>query len=392
MSSDRPRQADRGGHARAVLPGPRRARLVRAWRKGLPAPWDALLAPAVLAYRGGLALRRAVYACGLRRTRSLPCRVVAVGNLTVGGTGKTPLVELVVRELAARGRRVVVLSRGYGRRGGEPVDAVSDGAGLLLTAREVGDEPFLLARRLLDVPGGVPVVVGRDRFRAGLWAMARFHPDSFVLDDGFQHLRLRKDVEVVCLDARAPWGRGGLLPRGSLREPPTALRRAHLLVLTHAAACPDLAALEAELGRTAPGAPVARASYVVEEVSDLASGTRQSLEALRSRPVLAFAGIAVPENFAGTLAALGVTPREFVAFPDHHAYDAADLRALETRARDGGAEVLVTTEKDAVRLSPSATMPVWAVAVRLALRDEHGAWLAALYARLGIPGAPREGG
>src|SRR5262249_6573101 len=145
-----------------------RARLHRAWQDGLPAPWDALLAVASVAYRGGLAARQAAYAVGLRRTRRLPARVVAVGNLTVGGTGKTPLVEWLARELTARGRRVAILSRGYGRRAGEPVSLVTDGTRLLLTARDAGDEPVLLARRL----SGVPVVVGPDRYRAGAWAIA----------------------------------------------------------------------------------------------------------------------------------------------------------------------------------------------------------------------------
>jgi tetraacyldisaccharide 4'-kinase len=342
------------------------------------------MAPAALAYCGGLAVHRAAYACGLLRTRRLRCRVVAVGNLTVGGTGKTPLVELIVRALAARGRRVVVVSRGYGRRGRRPVEAVSDGARLHLDARAAGDEPYLLARRLRDIPGGIPVVVGRDRFRAGLWAVSRFRPDTLVLDDGFQHRRVFKDVEIVCLDARAPWGHGGLLPRGSLREPRSALRRADFLVLTHWAACPDLEALEAELARYAPGASVARASYVLEGIQDLATGCEQPVARLRDCPVLAFAGIAVPENFAETLRDLGVTPRSFLAFPDHHPYDARDLTAIVTRARAVGAELLLTTEKDAVRLPAPAPMPIWALSVRLELREGDTGWLAALGARLGI--------
>lgn len=355
----------------------RRARLVRAWRDGLPAPWDALLGVGALAYRGGLAARRAAYAVGLLRTRRLACRVVAVGNLTVGGTGKTPLVELLARELTARGRAVVVLSRGYGRRPASPIGLVSDGARALLTAAEAGDEPSLLARRLR----GVPIVVGRDRYRAGAWALERFSPDVLLLDDGFQQRRLRTDVDVVCLDARAPWGRRGLLPRGSLREPPSALGRAHLLVLTHAAEA-ERERAEAEVRRHAPAAPIARASYEPEGFEDVRARGVVPVEALAERPVLAFAGIAVPERFAATLARLGILPREFVAFPDHHPYDAADVAALEARARRLGAEALLTTEKDAVRLPAEGALPVWALRVRLRLEDPGGAWWRALEARL----------
>jgi tetraacyldisaccharide 4'-kinase len=249
-----------------VLTATQRARLVRAWRDGLPAPWDTVLAGAALAYRGGLALRRAAYALGVRRTRTLACRVVAVGNLTVGGTGKTPLVELIARTLSSRGRRVAIVSRGYGRAGAAAIRLVSDGAALLLTPQEAGDEPFLLARRLAHERAGVPVVVGRDRFRAGAFALQRFGVDVLLLDDGFQQRRLRKDVEIVCLDARAPWGHRGLLPRGILREPPAALARADFLVLTHAGPLDDLdlPRTEATLRSRAPEARIAVATYEVE--------------------------------------------------------------------------------------------------------------------------------
>jgi tetraacyldisaccharide 4'-kinase len=368
-----------------VLTGTRHARLVNAWRRGLPAPWRTLLAPCALAYRSGLRLRNATYALGVARTRRLPCRVLAVGNLTVGGTGKTPLVELIARTIAERGRSVAIVSRGYGGRATAPVSLVSDGTRVLLGAAEAGDEPVLLARRLLDVPRGVPVVVGRDRFRAGALAVARFAPDVVVLDDGFQQRRLAKDVEVVCLDARAPWGHGGLLPGGSLREPPKSIRRAHLLVLTHAEACPDLVAARVEVGRLTPVVPVAVATLEPIGVLDVASGQARPLAALAARPALAFAGIAAPERFIETLGGLGITPRAFVPFPDHHPYAPEDLDALATRARAAGAEVLLTTEKDAVRLRAPAALPVWALQVRLHLTDADGAWWAALLARLGLP-------
>ena len=156
--------------------------------------------------------------------------MVSVGNLAVGGTGKTPTVEMVARWLTEDGRRVAILSRGYGRRPGGPVELVSDGGEPRLSAERAGDEPLLLARRL----PGVAVVVGADRLAAGRWAVSELQPNVVLLDDGFQQRRLLKDLEIVCLDARAPWGPGGLFPRGTLREPPSALARADLVVLTRA--------------------------------------------------------------------------------------------------------------------------------------------------------------
>jgi tetraacyldisaccharide 4'-kinase len=355
-----------------------RARLEQAWQAGLPPPWDTVLAGAALVYRGGLILRRAAYATGALRTRRLPCRVVAVGNLTLGGTGKTPLVELIARELAARGRRVVVLSRGYRRRARGPLAVVSDGDRLLVPVTEAGDEPYLLARRL----PGVPVIVGRDRYRAGELAVARFAPDVLLLDDGFQQMRLASDVAVVALDARAPWGRRGLFPRGTLREPPAALARAHLLVLTHVGGAADPAWAERQVRRRAPRAPIAHADYEPEALEDVGAGAVLPLDALRGRPCVAFAGIGAPDRFVETLAELRVAPRDFVAFPDHHAYTRAEVRALETRAHRAGADVLLTTEKDAVRLTGRGTVPLWALHVRLRLRGDPAPWWAALEARL----------
>jgi tetraacyldisaccharide 4'-kinase len=363
-----------------VLTTTPRARLERAWRDGLPAPWDALLAGAALAYRGGLAARQAAYALGLWRTRSLACQVVAVGNLTVGGTGKTPLVELIARGLADRGRRVAIVSRGYGRRSTEPVSVVADGQGLRLTAREAGDEPWLLARRL----PGIPVVVGRDRHRAGALALARFAAEVLVLDDGFQQRSLRTDASVVTMDARAPWGHRGLFPRGSLREPPAALARAHAVVLTRAGRDADEARrAEAEVRAVAPHVRIGHAVYEAEGVEDLRSGAVAPIGTLEAGAWLAFAGLAAPERFLATLEALGAPPRELVVFPDHHAYTPADLARLEARAETIGAVGLLTTEKDAVRLPDLGRLPAWALRVRLRLDEGEAAVWAALAARLG---------
>jgi tetraacyldisaccharide 4'-kinase len=375
----------------------RRARLVRAWREGRTGPLGLALTPVSWAYRAGLAVRETAYARGLLARGQLPCPVVSVGNLTVGGTGKTPAVELIARWLVEDGRRVAVVSRGYGRRARAPVELVSDGGEPSLPVERAGDEPVLLARRL----PGVGVVVGADRLAAGRWAVAHLRPDVVLLDDGFQQRRLLKDVEIVCLDARTPWGPGGLFPRGTLREPPSALARAHLVVATRAGQG-DLGPLLGELHRHAGRTPCLAADYAVEAVEDLASGARHSEAALRGRAVLAFAGIAEPERLAETLAGHGATVRDLVAFPDHHAYELRDLVAIGRRARAVGADLVVTTEKDGVRLGgPGALGPwrepapgrpalpaVWVLRVRLAPLGSSEAWRAELRER--VDAAARE--
>jgi tetraacyldisaccharide 4'-kinase len=304
--------------------------------------------------------------------------VVSLGNLTVGGTGKTPAVEMVARWLTDEGRRVAIVSRGYGRRAEEPVELVSDGGAPRLPADRAGDEPLLLARRL----PGVAVVVGADRLLAGQWTVARLRPDVVLLDDGFQQRRLLKDVEIVCLDARAPWGPGELFPRGTLREPRSALARADLLLATRADARRNHAGLLEEIRHYAGPKPCLLADYTVESLEDLESGALHPASALEGRGVLAFAGIAAPERLAATLTAKGAIVRDLVPFPDHHAYQRRDLDAVARRARAVGASLLVTTEKDAMRLRPSGTsgtgdlpvrphpggdalLPTWVLRVRL---------------------------
>jgi len=356
-------------------------RLYQAWRE--PAPgWAGLLSVAALGYGTLIRLRSLLYRVGILRTRRLPCRVVSVGNLTLGGTGKTPMVELLARELEAAGLRVAILSRGYRRSRGPAIQAVSDGHRLLLGPEEAGDEPYLLASRL----PGVPVVVGAHRYRAGAWTLERFRPEVLLLDDGFQHRTLAKDAEILLVSADEPWGRGGLFPRGTLREPMAAAARAHLFALTHAEGLgPALERVHAELRRWNPDAPLVVAGHEPAGVVEVGSGRLLPVETLRGRRLFAFAGIAAPRSFRATLRAAGLEPVELLAFPDHHPYTAGDLRAIEARAEAEGAEGLITTEKDAVRLRGAMRLPLWALRVRLALGEGAGPWREALHVRLGIP-------
>jgi tetraacyldisaccharide 4'-kinase len=349
-------------------------RLTDGWERGFSPGAARVLGVAAGGYRGLLGAREWLYARGLLRSRAVERPVVSVGNLTVGGTGKTPAVELAVHTLAGLGHRPAVISRGYGRTG-RGIQVVADAATIRLDPEESGDEPFLLARRL----PGVPVVVGANRHEAARLTIDRFDVTVLVLDDGFQHRTLRKDLEIVMARAADPWGNGRLLPGGPLREPLAALRRADLVVATGAADLAGAAAVTRAVAAHAPGVPVVAAAYRPTECWD--AGTRETvpLPALGRRRLLAFAGIGAPAGFARTLAGAGVTPAALVAFADHHRYTTADLAALAARAEAAGADALITTEKDWIRLRrlPAPAPPLLVLGIRLVLVDGEPAWQAA---------------
>ena len=334
-------------------------------------------------------------------SQRLACRVVSVGNMTLGGTGKTPMTIFVAQLIHRAGCRTAVLSRGYKgaseRRGG----IVSDGHRLRMGPDEAGDEPYLMARQLL--PSGIPVLVGCDRVRSGTEAMERFQSEVIVLDDGFQHLRLQRDLDLVLLDAASPFGNGYLLPRGTLREPLEALGRADACLLTRcppsAVAAEAAAPSEARLAKTArrrvrPVFPAAHRPFVAECLSagrKVAHGGSQARFDLRA-PAYAFSGIARNPDFRATLRAMGFSLRGWTAFGDHHFYSAADLKTIATQARRCGAQLLVTTEKDRVKIAPDwiGDMPLFVVGVRIELGAYAGAFERFVCSHLGLRKGPRE--
>ncbi len=347
----------------------------RVWEEGAPQTLAAGLSALGLGYRGLLGFRDALYAAGLLRSRALPCPVIGIGNLTLGGTGKTPAVELAVRTLREAGAEPGVVSRGYGRLTAG-VQVVSDRTGIRLDARRAGDEPLLLARRL----PGVPVVVGGNRFEAGKLCVERFGVSALVLDDAFQHRTLRKDLEVLLVNGLSPWGNGRLFPRGPLREPFEAMGRAHLLVVTR----PPDADCVSEISRMFrlhnPEGALVLADYEPVECWQAQCNTSHAPDELKGRRLLAFAGIAYPEGFRETLARIGVTVAGFEKFPDHYWYEEDDLVSLVERARAGGAEGLVTTEKDWVRLSclTLPPTPLWVLGIRMTVTDGLDRWRSAV--------------
>jgi len=327
-------------------------RLVRGESRGL---WPTLqrlgLRAAGLPYEMAVRLRNIAYQRGWLCRQQVPVPVVSVGNLTAGGTGKTPCVEHVARFYRGLDRRVAILSRGYGSDGGR------------------NDEALVLEENLPDVPH----LQGADRVALARTAIEELESEVLVLDDGFQHRRLARDLDVVLVDATMPWGHGYLLPRGLLREPPSSLRRAGVIVLTR---CDQVPAEQRErlrqtIGRIAPHVPVVETSHRPTELSNSEEAS-SPLAILRDGPVAAFCGIGNPEAFRRTLLALGATPDAFRVYPDHHGYSRGDVEDLRRWAEGlPSGTAMVTTQKDLVklRLSRLGDRPLWCLRIRLCVES-----------------------
>jgi tetraacyldisaccharide 4'-kinase len=305
-------------------------------------------------------LRTGAYAAGVFRMKRLPCRVISVGNITLGGTGKTPMVINIAGLMQQHGRQPLVLSRGYGRKDESATAVVSDGDSLVLDTAAGGDEPSLIANRLARVP----VVVGSDRFGAGTFAVGRFHPGCIILDDGFQHIRLARDLNIALIDASDPFGRGMLFPAGILREPLSALERADVVVITRVEQVGDVAPIKETIRRHTT-ARIFTARYAPRELVDAASSENRPLKALKGAAVFAFAGIARPGSLVSLLGSLGAVVKGTAWYPDHHSYTKSDLARVFQSAVDSKATMVVTTEKDSIRLKGMAPEGVWALRIDL---------------------------
>jgi tetraacyldisaccharide 4'-kinase len=344
------------------------------------------LAPLGLLYGAAVRTRLGLYRSGFLKTQTVGAPVISVGNITAGGTGKTPLVEWVARSLAREGLRACVLTRGYGRADESRRVVASDGGRVLASVEECGDEPRLLAERLVGVAS---VVCDRDRVASARWALENLGAEVFVLDDGFQHLRIARDLDIVTVDASAPWGGGHLLPRGRLREPRAGLARADCVVITRAGMAEDLEALRAEILSLSNG----RATVVTSRVRTLdlrpLGSSSESLKIdLESRadkvdlegravvePVGAFCAVGNPRAFFAQLRRDGFDLRHTRSFPDHHAFTRSDLEAVAREAVQSGARALLTTAKDAVKLR-GFTLPIPCYIVEIGLEfDDEGALL-----------------
>jgi tetraacyldisaccharide 4'-kinase len=341
-----------------------------------------ILAPLGTLYSAVMRARLALYRKGVLRIQTINSPVISVGNITTGGTGKTPLVEWIARAAAKESVRACILTRGYGRANAGKRVLVSDGEHIAATAREGGDEPRLLAEMLLGVSA---VISDADRVGAARWAEENLQSDLFILDDGFQHLRLARDLDLVAVDATNPWGGGRLLPSGRLRELPGSLKRADCIILTRAEQCPDIDSLRKQAERLSNGRPVllsrtrTKAIHPLEQMAiengaPALSSHPSSLipHPALSQPVAAFCAVGNPASFFAHLRRDEYTLSYTRSFPDHYVYEQGDIDALIAEAKRQGALALLTTAKDAVKLrSLRFDLPCYVLEIQLEFDDEE---------------------
>jgi tetraacyldisaccharide 4'-kinase len=311
-------------------------------------------------YQLAVYIRRFLYQARIIRDQTLGIQVIAIGNLTVGGTGKTPVVEKFARELQKQGRTVAILSRGYRskpqpltqwlwnrlllRADSTPPRVVSDGKSLLLDSETAGDEPYMLASNLKDVV----VLVDKNRVKSGRYAIENFGCDTLLLDDGFQYWKLAgRRQDVVLVDYQQPFGNELLLPRGTLREPPSHLARAGVIFITKADG--DTAELRRRIGRYNSAAGIIECVHQPLYFEDVFTGERKGLEFLKGKKIASFSGIAQPQSFERSLAKLCGELVYSKRYADHHRFSQQEILNAINRGKKRQAEVIVTTQKDAVR-------------------------------------------
>jgi tetraacyldisaccharide 4'-kinase len=319
----------------------------------------------------GLAMkaRRALYESGRFQVHQLGVPVISVGNLTTGGTGKTPLVEWIARELARSGRRVCILTRGYGRQNADSRVVVSDGNEIVGDANQAGDEPLLLAERL---QGLASVIADADRVSAAHWAIQNLKTEVFVLDDGFQHLRVARDLNILTVDAGNPWGNGRVLPAGTLRESPTELARADCIVITRIDEPNAIEQLQARI-TSQNTCPVFSSRMQFNGLRPLQSG-QTSVEAadLRALKTSAFCGLGNPSSFFSLLEQSGYNVVDRQVFRDHHRYTQPDIDRIIHEAVARKAQVLLTTAKDEVKLRRfSFELPCFVVDMEIEIENHE---------------------
>lgn len=326
-----------------------------------------VLSPLSMIYGAVTRTRLSLYRRGTFRTATLNRPVISVGNLTTGGTGKTPLVEWVARVLAEHGKNVCILTRGYGRANSGRRILVSDKQTVFSSATEAGDEAFLLAKKLKGIAS---VVSDADRVSAGEGAIKHLGVDCFVLDDGFQHLRLARDLNIVTVDATNPWGNGSLLPYGRLREPINGLRRADCVVITRTDQSNNIPSLISEITRLTDGRPVFLSHMRVTgtaHVSGEAAGSQ-----VDSRRTAAFCGVGNPNSFFTQVRNAGYDIVLEKDFMDHHSYSQKDIDDLVKRAKQAGADSLITTAKDAVKLqSLTFAIPCYVLEIEISVENSE---------------------
>jgi tetraacyldisaccharide 4'-kinase len=351
-----------------------RAALLRSILYGLSLVYDKLVQ-----------LRLYLYRKRVFRERALGCLVITIGNLTVGGTGKTPIVEKFARALQAGGRRVAILSRGYKsvprKRGWlgwirgdyEPPRVVSDGKTLLLDSVTAGDEPYMLAHNLKDVI----VIVDKNRVKSGRFAIDKWQVDTLLLDDGFQYLHLKHRLDMVLVDRQAPFGNELLLPRGTLRERPRNLRRASYIFITKNTGEPNFELMR-RIRRYNRTAEVIECAHKPLYLQNIFTGERLPLDALRDAFIGSLCAIAAPESFKNALQKLGAHVDLAKRYIDHHYYTEAELISFINRCIRRDLAMIVTTEKDSVRMprlpESEVKVPIYFLRVEIEILSGHESW------------------
>lgn len=345
-------------------------------------------------YGAGVAVKLALYRSGLLKRHKLSCKVISLGNVTVGGTGKTPTAQRLAAIIRDMGYKVVVLNRGYRAGWKGEVGVVSDGRKTYMTVAEAGDEAYLLAKNL----PGVPVIIGKDRTVTGDYAVQRFGAEVIILDDGYQHWQLERDIDIVLIDTLNVFGNNFLLPRGTLREPLSNLDRAHAFLLTKVDQSTENVRenLKHTLSLYNEQAIVVESVHHPQcfiEIEEWYKGINYKsvgLETARQRPVMAFSAIGNPSSFEQTINDLGAQLIDAVRYPDHHNYTMAEMQAVMQKAVDKGVCALITTEKDAVKI-PSEfihsdrPLPVYVLNIELRFQEGSESFLQMIQGKLRQP-------
>ncbi|BBB91572.1 MAG TPA: tetraacyldisaccharide 4'-kinase [Methylomusa anaerophila] len=337
-----------------------------------------------LLYGWVVCIKLSLYQKGILKRHKLPCKVISLGNVTVGGTGKTPTAQRLAAIIRDMGYRVVILNRGYRAAWKGQIGLVSDGKKIYMTVSEAGDEAYLLAKNL----PGVPVVIGRDRAVTGEYAVSKFKAEVIILDDGYQHWQLIRDLDIVLIDTLNVFGNNFLLPRGTLREPLNSLNRAHAFLLTKVDQSTGIAreTIRETLAKYNQHSLVVESTHTPQcfiEIEEWYKGVRPEtvpLEASRGRQILAFSAIGNPSSFEQTITDLGAEVKESVRFPDHHDYTMAEMQNIMQKAVDNDVWALVTTEKDAVKI-PSEfihserPLPVYVLSIEVRFHDGYAEFM-----------------
>ncbi len=328
--------------------------------------YQLLMSPLAIIYGTIIWIRNQFYDKQLFRSLKIEnCKIISVGNITVGGTGKTPVIKYLAILLTNMGFKVAILSRGYGRKTRGTI-IVSNGNQILANVAQAGDEPYLLACELKNIP----IVVEIDRYKGALFIQKKFKPQVILLDDGFQHRKLDRDIDIVLIDASTGFGHNFFLPAGLLRESITSLKRADLIWLTRVDQATNFSDLLKQVNRVSTS-PIITSNHQPAKLIHANTGKKISFSCMSQKRVLLFSGIANPKSFERTVTNLGAIVVNHLKFPDHHRYQRSDIDHIRNKAKKIRADMIMTTEKDFVRItdSISGSLNIYYLIIEIRISD-----------------------